>query len=410
MTPQSQPFFIRLWNSFASSRPSKEPLLRSELMEAAKQRAGLADYGELDFVEGLDLFIAALETGADFHAFGRFQLRQLLIAMLVHRLRLVALTQKHPEILKEHVRRPLFVLGMPRTGTTLLFNLLAKDPKHRFLHNWEAFIGQVPPPGKYSFERDPRRRQARWMLRVQKHLMPGLDAIHEFSPGGPEECTPILMQSFATQAFAGGWDVPAYSDWLDRADHDGTYRHHHRVVQALQWKYPATRWVFKSPDHLASVDTLLKRYPDACLIHIHRDPAQAVSSWASLNQVYRRVYYEQVDRQELGQQVLRRLAADAERCTYQRERIESGRVLDLAYPDLVDRPIETIRSVYECFGLDLSPEAVSLMQSHLKESPKGKHGAHRYGPEDFGLSTEEIRKRFGRYLDRFGDFVCARGW
>lgn len=390
---------IRAWNLCTPDRPKPVGNSPRALMDAATRRSGLSDFGDEDFVEGLTVFIEALNRGNGMHAFGRFYSRQLMVAMLVHRLKLTELLADSPEIAAERIKKPLFVLGLPRSGTTVLFNLLAQDPTHRFMRNWEAFIAQVPPKGHYTDETDPRRRQAKWMLRFQKHLMPDIDRAHVFRSDGPEECTPVLMQGFATQAFAGGFDVPVYSEWLNEADHDPTYRHHRRALQALQWKYPGERWLLKSPDHLAAVDAILRAYPDAHFVHIHRDPVKAVASWASLNLVYRGVYYRRIDARELGRQVLGRLASDMERYLAARAALAPDRFYDLDYREFLNDPITAIRKMYDRFGFVLSDEAEGRMRAYLSDNPKNKHGVHKYRPEDFGLQETAIRGRFADYID-----------
>lgn len=400
MHEPATPLVIKIWNRFAGE-PDDQAWSVDELLDLARKRSGLTHFENDQFQEGLQAFASSVKETGGLHAFGAFYLRQLVIAMLVHRLKLDDLLQTHPRIQQEQIKRPLFVLGLPRSGTTLLYNLLAQDPGHRFMFNWEAFIGQVPPKGNYSFANDPRRNQAKWVLRFQKYLMPDLDKIHEFSAAGSEECTPILMQGFATQALAGGFDVPAYSSWLDHADHTPTYRHHRRALQALQWKYPAERWLLKSPDHLAALDAILEQYPDAQFIHIHRDPAESVASWASLNLVYRSVYYSQIDKAGLGRQVLNRLANDTDRYMALRNRVPSDQVFDIQYENFTRAPIAALEQAYDHFGFDFSGDTQGHMQTYLAENPAQKHGTHHYSMEEYGLSQAMIRDRFSAYIHRF---------
>ncbi len=393
--------FVRWWNLFARMQPEKPPMSVDRLLDTATRRSGLTDFGDTTFIEAMRVFIQSVEENGGLHAFGSFYLRQLIIAMLVHRLKLVELLSLHPKITHTPIEQPVFVLGLPRSGTTLLYNLLAQDPASRCMANWEAFISQVPPGGTYTLATDPRRKQAKWVLRVQKLLMPDLDKVHEFTPGGPEECTQILMQGFATQAMAGGFDVPEYSTWLTHVDHDPTYAHHKRVVQALHWKYPGERWLFKSPDHLAGMSSIDRFYPDARFIHIHRDPERSVSSWASLNYVYRQPYYSSIATDRLGIQVLERLSADMDRYLSERRLISADRFYDIQYSDLMGDPIEVLRDAYAHFGLDFTEETRANMQQFLSANPENKHGIHSYTPEDFGLNRTMIRNRFERYLDEF---------
>lgn len=400
MSKSSVPPLVRLWNLFAAETTDQR-IIVGDVLEAATKRARLSDFGDDEFRAGLEAFLASVAETGGLHAFGRFYLRQLVIAMLVHRLKLTGLLRAYPAILEERISWPVFVLGLPRSGTTLLFNLLAQDLNHRYMFNWEAFVGQVPPEGEYTFRDDPRKGRAKWILRSQKYLMPELAKVHEFGVDAPEECTPILMQSFATQTFATGFDVPAYGAWLDHADHDPTYRHHRKVLQALQWKYPGKRWLLKAPDHLCGFHSLLKVYPEARCIHIHRDPIECVASGASLGIIYRGLYYHGIEVRKLGLQLLNRLATDFR--TYQeiRDATSSKRFCDIEYKALVRKPLVAIREIYEHFGLDLTPETQRRMEDYLRANPKHKHGVHVYRPEDFGLDADLVREKFGDYVDQF---------
>lgn len=396
-----QPCLVKAWNIFSIGGSKKNNFSLDAIMNAAIKRSGVPDFGDMDFLEGLKKLRTSLDHHESYTPFGHFYMRQMILAMLVHRLRHVELLKQHPEIHNERIAKPIIILGLPRSGTTLLFNLLALDPTHRFMPNWEAFIAQVPPKGNYTIENDPRKKQAKWMLRFQKYLMPDIDTLHVFAPEIPEECTPILMQSFATQAYTGQFNIPDFSSWLDHADHFPTYRHHKKVLQALQWKYPGERWLLKSPDHLPAVEAILKTYPDACLVHIHRDPIKTIPSWASLSLVFRKVFYPNVDTFELGQQVLTRLANDVDRYMESRNILASGQFHDLAYADFMKNPINTVQQIYERFGFEMSDQTEKKMREFLSANPKNKHGVHKYEPEDFGLTESMIRQRFEKYINTF---------
>lgn len=400
MHQSPQTLVTKLWNLLTPGADDGK-FAAQDLLNQAMKRSGLSDFGDDKFLEGMNVFLTSARETGGFHAFGNFYLRQLVVAMLVHRLRMVELLRTQPEILQEQISKPVFVLGLPRSGTTLLFNLLAQDPAHRFMFNWEAFISQVPPPGNYTLADDPRRKQAKWVLRMQNYLMPELEKIHEFTAAGSEECTPILMQSFATQALAGGFEVPAYSHWLNNADHAPTYRHHKRTLQALQWRYPAQRWLLKSPDHLSGLDALLKEYPDARFIHIHRDPSQSVSSWASLCLVYRELYYPQIDTRELGSQVMERLACDLDRYMELRAEAPAGQFFDIRYSAFTGDPVSVLEEAYAHFDFDFKDTTRQAVLAYLQDNPVNKHGVHSYKPEDFGLTGELIQDRFAPYISRF---------
>ena len=369
------------------------------LVSAAMKSAKLRDFGGDTFLEPLSQFVDSLGQAAELHPFGRFYIKQMLSSLLANRLQLIDLWARQPEILDQSITSPIIILGLPRTGTSFLFNQLAEDPCHRSLSNWEATVAQVPPHGRYDWAGDPRRRIGRYALRLQNYLAPQMREIHTFYLDGPEECTPLLMQGFATLAMAAMFDVPAYSQWLSTADHEPTYVHFKRILQTLQWKYPGERWLLKSPSHIDAVDSILKVFPDARFVQAHRDPVKAVASFASLCASFRGVCSSSVDMHEVGEQALDRLATDFERYLEVRKQCDSSSFFDLQYRDLLAEPLATVGEIYEHFNLPFSTEAKLKMGVYLNKDRDG--GGHQYRPEDFGLTAESIRSRFQVYIDTF---------
>ena len=370
------------------------------LVQAAQKTAGCSDFGSTTFLDPLERLLKSIEESCDLHPFGRFFVKQMITGLLVNRLKLVDLWCRQPDILNETIRSPFIILGLPRTGTSYLFTLLAQDPAHRFLSNWEATVTQVPPEGTYSREKDPRRKLGKHLMRFQHYLAPQMQDLHTFHLDGPEECTSLLMQEFTTQALAGMFNVPSYSEWLDTAPHAATYYQHKRILQTLQWKYPGERWLLKTPAHTEAIESVLDVYPDARLIQMHRDPVKAVSSFASLCAAFRGIYSQSIDPNEVGLQALTRMAVDFNRYLEQRPGCDASRFLDLQYHDLVRDPLGTVRNIYNRFELVLSAEAEERMQAFLAKERKSK-SSHRYTPEDFGLTPQLIRHHFQAYIDAF---------
>jgi nucleoside-diphosphate-sugar epimerase len=403
--PSHRSRLVRGWNVAARRlglSPLSPDLSVAGLIEGARRRTHLDDFGGDEFREPLEVLLESLEETGRLHPFGRFYVRQMVSGLLANRLRLAGLWKRKPEMLEQSVTQPIVIMGLPRTGTSLLFSLLAQDPGHRFLSNWEATVSQVPPERDGGRSRDPRRRTGRILLALQNYLAPDLRHLHEFRLDGPEECTPLLMQSFATQALAGVFDVPAYSRWLDGASHLAGYRHHKRILQTLQWRHPGGRWVLKSPDHTAAVEAVLTTCPDACVVHLHRDPVKSVASWASLMAVFRGICSDSVDCARLGRQVLDRLSCDLEAGLRQRRAFDRLRFFDLHYDDLLRDPLSAVHRLYGHFRLHLSVQAEGAMASFLAIEGERSRRVHRYDPGEFGLTREEIRGRFGDYMRAFG--------
>ncbi len=403
MSPQPyQSTLVTTWNYFARVLPARlmSPGLEFPgLLLVAEKTAQLHDFGSDEFRQPLQQLLRSLEESDKLHPFGRFFIKQMLVGLLVNRLKLVELWKCQPQILNDKVAAPLVILGLPRTGTSFLFELLAQDPTHRYLTNWEATVAQVPQPGRYTWANDPRRKLGRRLMRFQRYLAPQMQEIHSFHLDGPEECTPLLMQGFSTLAIASMFNVPGYSEWLNTAPHAESYHYFKKVLQTLQWKYPGERWLLKSPSHIEAVDSLLGAFPDACLVQTHRDPVKAVASFASLCAAFRGICCSSIDMEELGQQALSRLSRDFSTYLQVRKNCDPARFVDLMYRDLVADPNASVNRVYQHFGMALSEQARQQMNAYLGRERKG--GGHVYKPEDFGLSAVQIRSQFGEYIDAF---------
>lgn len=398
-----QSVLVKAWNILEQLMPghSMSPALSpGSIMKSAARIAGCDDFGSSSFHQPLERLLVSLEDTGDLHPFGRFYVKAVITELLANRLKMVDLWSRHPEIANEAVRQPIIVLGLPRTGTSFLFNLLAQDPTNRVLSNWEATVSQVPPEGSYAYERDPRRRKGRYLMRFQNYLAPQMKDMHQFYLDGPEECTPLLMQEFTTQALAGMFNVPAYSGWLDTASHTATYHYHKQALQTLQWKYPGERWLLKSPDHMAAIEAILGVYPDACVIQMHRDPVKCVASWASLNEAFRGICMRSVNAHELGLQVLNRLATDVESYLLQRQRCDSTRFLDLLYKDLTSDPLAAVKRIYRRFDIVLSAEGEERIRAFLAKD-RVKKREHRYNLRHFGFTPQLIQRSFQSYIDAF---------
>jgi Sulfotransferase family len=376
------------------------------LLEAARRRTGLDDFGETAgwrFREPLRLLVSSLEREAHLSLFGRATARRELLRLLENRLRMEDVRRRHPELARVPVRGPLFVLGLPRTGTSLLHELLAQDPANRTPLTWEV-MHPWPPPERASFATDPR------IARVEKHfagidrILPEFRKMHRMGARLPQECVAMASQEFASLVFHTSWRVPSYQGWLDGAELRPVYGAHRAWLQYLGWRCPAERWVLKSPGHLWSLGALLAEYPDARVVMTHRDPRRVLASLASLVATLRSLASEDVDPGEIGADWAERLADGLRRAIDVRDSgaLPLDRVVDVHYRELVGREIETVRWIYERFGLELSAPAEERMLRYLEGHPKDRHGEHRYSLAAAGLDPARERRRFAFYAERFG--------
>jgi hypothetical protein len=404
--PPWRPLGLRAFDALGRAlRAAGWPLLRLDaeaLCAAARRRTGLSDFGDGAFREPLGRLVASLESEARLTPFGRFVARRDLLRLLENRLRWHDTLLRHPEIGAREVRAPLFVIGLPRTGTSILHELLAQDGANRVPMTWEV-MHPWPPPERASFETDPRIARVEAHLRGIDRVLPGFQAMHPMGARLPQECVALTAHDFASMIFHTSYRVPGYQAWLERADLRGVYAGHRRWLQYLQWRCPAERWVLKSPGHLWALDALLAVYPDARIVQTHRDPLAVLASLASLITKLRGLASDAVDPHEIGADWAQRLAAGLRAASEARERAApaAAQFLDVRFTDLVGRELEQVRRIYEHFGMDLRPEASERMRRFLAENPRDKHGRHRYSLTFAGLEADALRPAFADYQERF---------
>ncbi len=372
-----------------------------EVVSAAVNETGLDDFGDPAWREGLAVLLEAVEREAQLNDVGRMILRTWVRERLVNRLRVQAWVDQHPDVRNEQVRRPLIVVGMLRTGSTLLCELLACDPANRPLMKWEG-LNAIPPPEAAAFRTDPRIAAEVEKQEGIYSMVPALKAVH-WEPGdGPTECVALLTQSFRAQDWHGLFHIPSYIEWFHSCDMQPAYDYHELSLQVLQSETPG-RWSLKAPGHLLALDALVTTYPDAQLVVLHRDPVRTVASSASLSVTARPESLSDADFDGYwGPTWVEILGTMVDRLVEHRDRCGNARFIDVHYGDLVADPVGTVGLIYDHFGDTLSPEAEALMWAHLAAHPQGRHGAHRYTLADFGLDEPTVRSRFAAYTDRFG--------
>jgi hypothetical protein len=402
--PIRLPLGVRVANQVA--RPLARrllPLDPESLLASARRRAGLDDFGDDGFRAPLARLLEALEGEAALSPLGRVIARAELIRLLENRLQIAACWQRHPEIGEGRIREPLFVIGMGRTGTTILHDLLAQDPGSRVPHSWEV-ARPCPPPERARADDDPRIAALDAELAGTDRLIPEFKKMHPMGARLPQECVAITAHEFTSMLHHTTYRIPSYAAWLHgEADLAPVYAAHRRFLQLLQWRWPAERWVLKSPGHLWALSPMLKEYPDALLVQTHRDPLRVVASLASLIEMLRAMTSFHVDRREIAREWMEQIAVALDRSVDARERgeVDASRVVDLSFAELMREPFGAIRRLYERFGMRYGDEVESRMRRFLAENASDKHGAHRYRFADTGIDPAEARERFRRYVEYF---------
>jgi len=371
------------------------------LLEEAAVRSGLEDWGDLGFAATLSLLIQSCGETAALNRVGWDVLRKVALRHLRNRLYVEAASASRPERAEPDINAPVVVTGLARTGTTLLHNLLALDPANRALRFWEALHPVPPDPSRGTSEDTLVAQAEEWLERLYA-LAPGFRAIHAATARGPEECDALLQNSFASQHFDDMFRAEAYSHWLNHAALMDEYRYYARQLRLLTRPEDAgRRWVLKSPSHLGYLDTVRATFPGAVIVHCHRDPCEAVASYASLVMAVRAPYSDGVTPADVGRHALERSALAVDRALAVRALSGDEEFVDVAYGDLVSRPVREVRRLYARLGRPLSDEAATAMGRWLLDHPRHRHGRHEYSLEQFGLSPATVRDRLADYTDRF---------
>lgn len=371
---------------------------RATLMREAADSAGLGDFGDLPFEEALDMLIFSLEREAKLDSARRAGAAAMIRRSLVKRLELVEDRKRFPEIAGEVIEAPIFILGLPRTGSTNLHGLIAQCEGMRAPRRWEMSYPS-PPPEKSTYETDPRIAQthAAEVAGASEELRKR----HPITADRPEQCQSLNDFAFMNWSLMAPYEIPSYTDWLLTADHRPSYETHKRTLQHLQFRHPG-RWVLKYPKHVFALDALIATYPDARLIWTHRDPTRIIPSVASLIGTFRS------ETPGYDPKLLGRAWSAFEELGVRRgldtrdDLFLDARVRDVQYRDVMRDPVAAIETIYAHFGMALSDQSRANILQYLAENAKDKHGAHHYTAEQYGLSDAVLSRTFKAYVDRFG--------
>ena len=373
----------------------------ADLLRAGACKAtGADDFGDEAYACGFRVLLEAYDREARLNPFGHMMVRQELQRIRANRLRVQQAWRREPGILEAEIRRPIFILELPRTGTTALHHLLAQDPANQVLEYWLAAAPSARPP-RQQWERDPRYKDAVRGLKIMYLLDPSLKAIHLMTAGGPEECRHLLQQTFTDDTFECNATIPSYSAWYAQRDMRSSYVQHRDVLKLVGSPTPERRWVLKYPAHMRHLRALLEVYPDACIIQTHRDPARVLPSLCSLIAGWRGIYEDDPDRRAIGAWQLKLWAQTMEKAMAARAARGSEQFFDLHFQEIVSDPIGAVRRAYAQFGIELTAAAEQRMRSWHAANPQGKHGQHRYSPEEFGFTESAVAEPFAPYTRHF---------
>ncbi len=400
-TPPPRPRWLERWIAHGEAVGGAGNLVsldRDELLGVASQSTSLEDFGGDAWRRHFEVFVDAADSEAQLHLPGRTLVRTEILQTLRNRLQLADLWKREPTLLEAEIEAPVFIVGSPRSGTSLLHELMACDPASRTPAMWEM---QHPLA---SFEGSDRSELSDRVTQFWHDLQPEYETMHANSGHLPNECIFITMHEFLSDHWGGVHCVPSYDAHLRSSDQRPAYRYHKRFLQTLQAHSASSRWLLKAPSHLFHMETLFDVYPDARIIRTHRDPLATLPSAISLMGTLKWMRTNEVDMSQAPA-----LLAFGYAYIYQQEidqradgRLPDERFIDVRFDDLVRNPIETIEQVYGRLGWRFDEDTSNRIAGYAAAKPKDARGMHRYSLEETGFDVGEEKKRFSFYTDRYG--------
>ena len=361
------------------------------LLSPVETMSGRSDRSSPWMKEARRVRFQSFDQDAQLSLFGALAVRAQARRCFKNTLEFDRLIDAHPEIEHEEIKRPLFVIGWPRTGTTLLQRLLCLHREARFLPVWEAY-SILSEDGGRTLDLAERRRRAQRAINLLKWLAPDLKAIHPMDLDDPDECYHLFRNYFA---MPGGWDfahLSSYWKWFESQSAIPAYEVHKRQLQILQWRDRRGHWVLKSPQHLSGLPALLQVYPDARIICTHRDPVEAVSSYCSLVAVAWGMTSDAIDLKKVADYVLTTTATSLKAARVALRSIPENQVYHVKYTDLTRDPLRTITSIYSHFAYPRDDDLAARIRSWLDANPANRNGGHKYDLADFGLTVRDVER------------------
>ena len=378
-----------------------------ELIKGAQAATGLNDFGEPALLPGLQVLVDAINNEANLRPSGVEAQRGGLTNLLVNRLRVADLFNHHPEIAKEKIEAPIIIIGLPRSGTTKLQQLISADTRLQSLPLWKV-LNPAPFPDAPAGAPDPRIAFAEQVSTAMRDYFPDFYAGHPMNALEPEEEAWMMDMSMRGWTTCYVMRIPSFANWLYKQDFASWYKYLYKLLQQFQWQdgSPKKRWLLKAPEHFPYMELLFKTFPDATVVHCHRDPVAATSSLGALTAASRRLYSDDTPLSEGGGFSLEHWSQHMLEYLRQREPLEKKHhFVDVSYAELTGDIFAAVERIYQAAGMPLTDEARAAMKAWDAAHPPGRFGKHSYTTESQGLSDEEIRTAFAGYIERFGEYL-----
>ena len=392
----------------------KSALNFDQIIVEAKERSGLSEFGSDVFREPLQRLLTAFEGEADLNETGRTIQRERIVNILVTNLQFEDYWKRYPEIADEEIQNPVVIVGLGRTGTTLLQRLLAADERFYSALWWEARF-PVPLPGEELNNPEIRIATAKAEVEQMYELVPNLGAIHPLDAMQADEEILLLEQSFYSSTMESAGNIPEFAAWLDAQDQTPGYEYLKRLLQFIQWQKKrrgivAERWVLKSPHHIHYSDVLLSVFPDAQIVQTHRDPLVVIPSWASMNYSLWQQNSDSADPVIAGSHWNNKMATGMLRCMDVRDRSKPNTFLDVHFKDTATNPLGVASRIYDFIGWELNGKARGAMESWLARNSREDRPPHEYTLEMFGFTEEALSEKYAAYRERFIGPSAEKGY
>jgi hypothetical protein len=392
---------VRLFNGFGGllekTRIPSTRMFAADLIRIAKRRCVLDDFGEGEFFAALSRLLDSCQEEAQLTLVGKIALKTDVLETLCTRLQMERDRQLYPDITRQEIREPLFIVGLPRSGTSVLHRLLAADPEHRSPLMWEV---RSPSPPTLA---DQKRRIQRATLSCTffNWLVPTFRYVHTVGAEVPQECVSLMTPTFLSDQFDAMYYVPSYRAWFFQQDLQPAYEYHRRFLQHLQFRRAARRWILKAPTHMFAMPALLSVYPDALFVQTHRTPVDSMASVSSLVTILRSAFSDAVDPLIVCREAIDYWSETMDKFLRERDRLADNRICDIQYEEIRREPIRGVRRIYEFFGWSLSRQAEQRMRVLIDSQAKRQSANHRYDLSQFGASPDDVLSAFAPYCKRF---------
>lgn len=374
-----------------------------KLIDRACNETGLNNFYP-DAIEAFTQMTQSVSNEIAFSEVGMMAFKEHMHRLLVNHLRIEEELRLHPEILEEDISDPIVILGLPRTGTTKLQRMMSANPNVHKFYFWRL-LNPARFPDADPTQPDPRIEVANQTATMLQTMYPNFMAVHPTLPEEVDEDLFLMEFSFKTHLLACRFGVRSYYDWVANSSMHNNYHYLKRIIKYLQWQdggKKAQPWIMKSPFHSGSLDALLDAYPNATLVHTHRDLTEVLPSFCNMMDACLHLYTDEIDLREIGRFYLEVVSTDMNKYLALRKELGSSiNILDVAYKDIITDPMSVVREIYQYAGRPVAEDEEKSMLDWNEQHPKDRFGKNTYTMERYGLTRNTIEAAFPEYIKQF---------